>query len=386
MRRQGTVYSRDERADAPEEGIVSHHARSIPWVTIGLLAAFAATFALEVRFAIVPGVARFDIAPATMLALGGIERGLVLDQHQYYRLLTAAFLHGSREHLIGNGVGILWAGYILERHIGHRWLLALFLIGALSGALLSLAYMPPHAVLVGASGGGLALFTALFFCSIRMPTRRARLFTQGRAIIMVILSVVPSSVHPQGMPVSYSSHIGGATAGLIVILIIAACWRDGEDLPRCRWLAGGFSLIVLAVLALGIRGTVASYRAFWVAGSMIPNVALPKTEAEQNDAAPQLLARYPTDPRSHMFMARSLQARRDKIGAEQEYRAAFTLIEAHPGMFGQPFGDTVRAMLAQAINDNGQHAAARDMARPLCTVPSLDPRQAVVLKRLKLCD
>ncbi len=366
--------------------VAGHNARSIPWATIGLLILFGAVFALEVHFTIVPGIARFDIAPATMLALGGIEREMVLEQHEYSRLLTAAFLHANREHLIGNGLGILWAGHILERHIGHRWFLALFLIGAVSGALASLAVMPPHTILVGASGGGLALFTALFFCSLRMPTSRARLFTQGRAIVMVILSVVPSAVHPQGISVSYTSHIGGAIAGLIVILIIAACWRDGEDLPRCRWFAGGISVIAFAVMALGIRGTIANYSAFWVAGSMIPNAALPRTEAEQNDLAPTLLARYPSDPRSHMFMARSLQIRRDKIGAEREYRAAFALIQTHPERFGQPFGDTVRAMLAQAMNDNGQHGAARDVAQALCTGPSMDTRQIATLKRLKLCD
>ncbi len=386
MGRQRTLFLPDERAGAPKQRVVGHNARSIPWATIGLLVLFAAVFALEVHFTIVPGTARFNIAPATMLALGGIEREMVLDRHEYYRVLTAAFLHANREHLIGNGIGILWAGCILERHIGHRWFLALFLIGAVSGALASLAVMPPHAILVGASGGGLALFTALFFCSLRMPTSRARLFTQGRAIVMVILSVVPSAVRPQGISVSYSSHIGGAIAGLIVILIIAACWRDGEDLPRGRWVGGGISLIAFAIMGLGIRGTVANYSAFWVAGSMIPNAALPRTEAEQSDLAPALLARYPSDPRSHMFMARSLQVRHDKIGAEQEYRAAFSLIQTHPDMFGKPFGDTVRAMLAQAMNDNGQHAAARELAQTLCTDPSMDPRQIAVLKRLKLCD
>jgi rhomboid protease GluP len=384
--RQRTILLPDEGAGEPAQRIVRHNARSIPWTTIGLVVLLGAIFALEVHFTVVPGAARFNIAPATMLALGGIEREMVLDQHEYYRLRTAAFLHANREHLIGNGIGILWSGYILERHIGHRWFLALFLIGAVSGAAASVAVMPPHAILVGASGGALALFTALFFCSLRMPTSRARLFTQGRAIVMVILSVVPSAVHPQGISVSYTSHIGGAIAGLIVILIIAACWRDGEDLPRGRWFAGGISMIAFAVMALGIRGTVANYSAFWVAGSMIPNAVLPRTEAEQNDLAPALLARYPSDPRSHMFMARSLQMRHDKIGAEREYRAAFALIQTHPDMFGQPFGDTVRAMLAQAINDNGQHGAARDLAQTLCTNPSMDPRQLGTLKRLKLCD
>jgi rhomboid protease GluP len=137
---------------------------------------------------------------------------------------------------------------------------------------------------------------------------------------------------------------------------------------------------------LGIRGTVANYSAFWVAGSMIPNMALPRTEAEQNDLAPVLLARYPSDPRSHMFMARSLQVRHDKIGAEREYRAAFSLVQTHPDMFGQPFGDSVRAMLAQAMNDNGQHGAARELAQVLCTDPSMDPAEIAALKRLKLCD
>jgi membrane associated rhomboid family serine protease len=77
----------------------------------------------------------------------------VAHRGEFYRLLSASFLHHGPMHLLGNMLSLHWIAPDLERVVGKPLLLALYAAGALGGGMLHLTYGPMGSVLVGASGG-----------------------------------------------------------------------------------------------------------------------------------------------------------------------------------------------------------------------------------------
>src|SRR5581483_4344349 len=115
-----------------------------------ILIALTAVFFAELKYGVGPARA---LTPdhRTLIALGGLSADLVRSG-EWWRIFTAPMLHGSLEHIAMNGFALFLAGWFLEPLIGRRWYAAIFVIGALGGALGSLAANPPQIVTVGASG------------------------------------------------------------------------------------------------------------------------------------------------------------------------------------------------------------------------------------------
>lgn len=147
-----------------------------------------------------------------MLGLGhmdGVLLGVVAGE--WYRLITAALLHGSVFHLLFNGYAMYVLGTQLERWLGHGRFLALWVLGALSGSVLSLL-VAPHQLSVGASGAIFALFGAVFVVG-----RRLRLDLRMVGVLLVV-NLVLTFLVPQ---ISWTAHIGGLVAGFLVGAVFA---------------------------------------------------------------------------------------------------------------------------------------------------------------------
>ena len=83
--------------------------------------------------------------PVIVSPWGGLAEG------EWWRLITAAFLHGSLLHIALNMV-VLWViGAPVEEALGRGCFLALYLISGLAGSAGALLF-DPNAITVGASG------------------------------------------------------------------------------------------------------------------------------------------------------------------------------------------------------------------------------------------
>src|SRR5687767_3050193 len=116
--------------------------RRAPPLTIGLIVLLGLMFAGEVR-----GRA-LDSLPA-IVAAGALDASAVAAG-QYWRLLSATFLHGSFEHLAGNAIALYILGMVCEHGFGRGQFLVLYVVSGLAGSLMSLA--TSAAPSVGASG------------------------------------------------------------------------------------------------------------------------------------------------------------------------------------------------------------------------------------------
>jgi membrane associated rhomboid family serine protease len=155
--------------------------------------------------------------------------------HQYYRLLTAAFLHVNLLHIAVNMYSLCLLGPPLEALLGRVRYLALFVVGAVGGTTLSYLVNGPGAASVGASTALFAFLAASFVIVRRLRgNTRAILSTVGFNLVLTFS--VPW--------IDKWGHLGGLAVGVLVGLVFA-------HVPARRaWLQAAAVAGVLALLVV----------------------------------------------------------------------------------------------------------------------------------------
>jgi rhomboid protease GluP len=353
-------------------------APSFPWLTASILAVLSAIFAGEIVFGIGPWRDLLQPSITTLIAFGGLVPDLVLRYGEWYRLLSAPFLHADVGHLVMNGIALYLAGRTLERLVGRAWFGAAYVVGALTGSLLSLALNSNSLVSVGASGAIMGVFAVMLVVSIHFPHGPIRTGLQMNALYVLVPSLLPLAGAFQGHKVDYAAHFGGAIGGAAVGLLLLAIWSRDHALPGFR----------RAALALGLAGVVAlTYPALSVVqayqslSELIPAEKFPRTNAEVMAHATDLIADYPNDPRPRLFRAASLLDAGDVAGAEREARAGL----AHEGlwrpMLSADIDTRLRTILSIAIVTTHPDEALAT-ARPLCASTDRWVRSSLTAKKL----
>jgi rhomboid protease GluP len=168
-----------------------------------------------------------DPALEFSMRLGGANnRDFVLVEGEYYRLLTSMFLHGGLAHITFNMLSLYVIGRSIEALYGHVRFVAIYLLGGLTGALLS-AFLS-NTLSVGASGAVFALFAAEM---VYIYNHRKLLGdfgrTQLRQLIMVLVVNLAigliSSLNLGSVAIDNWAHIGGFLCGLLL------AWFIGPD-------------------------------------------------------------------------------------------------------------------------------------------------------------
>lgn len=359
---------------------------TVPLVTYGLLVVLAGIYALEAAFAVVPGPWS-EVDLPTLMALGGVSRKAVLTDGEWYRVFTAPFLHGNIGHLIGNGFALILGGRFLEPFLGRLWFFALFILGGVGGSLMSLALNPPMLLSVGASGALMGLFAAIFVASFSLPrgtVDRRRL--QLNSLQILIPSLYPLLWGPNVGHVDYAAHFGGAVVGALIGLQLQTWWAQDRTQAPFQRLAATIGLISVPVLGVAALMVSLNYPNYKI--GFIPSAELPKTVADISGLAPILVAKYPNDPRSHLFLAKRHLASKNMEGAERELRTALALMDGHGPMFSDEMNIAVRTTLAAVLIDQGRQGEAKGVVRPICT-NAADDRLTPLLKAMAsyhLCD
>ncbi|MEY2494479.1 MAG: hypothetical protein QOJ45_971 [Verrucomicrobiota bacterium] len=153
---------------------------------------------------------------AGLLGLGALPDGGQIH-HEYWRFLTAGFLHYDPTHLVLNTLLLLLIGPIVERRAGTPWLLLIFLSGSLTsciGMFVKHLLWPSQGVSLGASGGMFALLGAALVLVFRLPSQK-RLVRIRLIVVLVVglgYSVLPG--------ISMVGHIVGLVVGTTIALLI----------------------------------------------------------------------------------------------------------------------------------------------------------------------
>ena len=176
----------------------------------------------------------------------------VLESGEVWRLLTYGFLHLGFTHLALNLLFMVYAGWNLERAMGRRNLLTLYLFSVIVGGLLSLA-MSPGRPSLGASGGDFGLIAASVVFGWkhedRLPAFARKYF--GWAILPYL--VYPLCLGLLSTTVDNWGHLGGLLGGAAM-----ATWLQPEAFSRFRT---GNRRVRLGALAAALLG--AGALAWW---------------------------------------------------------------------------------------------------------------------------
>jgi rhomboid protease GluP len=179
-------------------------------------------------------------SPEQVLHWGGENTGLVLVYGEWWRILTAMFVHVGVWH-IGVNMWCLWnLGLLAEPLMGWAGVLAVYVLTGAAGDLLSTLYNWVHfngawfkfhdigvfPVGAGASGAifGIAGALILLLKPQRLPMvpereiKRLRRSVIYFAVINLVLGAgifVGASAMHSGLNIDLSAHIGGLASGLL---------------------------------------------------------------------------------------------------------------------------------------------------------------------------
>lgn len=364
--------------------IVAASERSFPILTTLILAVLIAVFAMEAQYGVSFGKDKLSPTIATLVALGGLSGSLVHQGGDWWRLLSAPFLHVNPAHLLMNAVALFIAGRKLEHLVGSAWFGAIYVVAALCGAQASLVLNAPSIVTVGASGAIMGLFAAMMVISYRFPPGPIRNDLLKNAIYVLIPSLLPLTNVAHGEKVDYAAHFGGAMGGVIMGFLILKIWRDQDTTPRFVRYAMAVGIAGIIAFAYPILPLVNKYPTMVFAASMIPADKIPASSASFNAQATALLAQYPRDPRVHLAASSKLFDAHDLDGAAREARLGLAEEAAWRPLFNEKMGWSLRTILALAtIQTDPQQA--KETARPVCDA-NKDGQYRRILDPPKLCD
>jgi len=167
----------------------------------------------------------------------------------WWRLITAAFLHGNLLH-IGFNMFVLYAvGSAVEVFLGPLRYLALYLVSGLAGSAGALV-ATPNGVTVGASGAIFGIFGALLIIEYQQTGSLA-----GQAMSLIAINLLISFTVPN---ISYGGHIGGLIGGILVTLALSRFGRGHVAYGRPGLVGiGGLVLVAVASIAVSywrVRG------------------------------------------------------------------------------------------------------------------------------------
>jgi membrane associated rhomboid family serine protease len=184
-------------------------------------------------------------ARGALLIQGQLASGELvgLAEGEWWRLLTAAFLHAGIIHLGFNMLMLWWIGAPLEEAMGRARFLLLYAVSGLAGSAGALM-LSPDAVTVGASGAVFGLLGAAFVLE-----RQAGI-TAGPVLTIIILNLAITFLVPR---ISIGGHLGGLAGGALAMLAFS---RFG----RGHALYGRLGAVGLAgVVAVGIASVAVAY-------------------------------------------------------------------------------------------------------------------------------
>ncbi len=181
--------------------------RMLPPLTLLLIACCVAMFAWEIASGALSD--KDSIVAAGALTRDGVLAG------EWWRLISAPFLHAGPDHLIGNCLVLYIVGLACEHALGFAQTAVVYFTSALTGAGLSMAFRPGPSV--GASG---AIFGVLASVVVVLIRYRHQFYVRDKRIAVVLAAwaawqVLTGLASPF---IDNFAHLGGIAGGALVTL------------------------------------------------------------------------------------------------------------------------------------------------------------------------
>jgi membrane associated rhomboid family serine protease len=231
-----------------------------PWITSAVVFANVVIFVATAL-----ALKRLDLSAAPQMITWGANFAPLTLHGQWWRLLSALFLHGNIAHVFFNMWALWNVGRLTERLYGNWAFAFLYLAcGVLSG-LASIVWDPSRAT-IGASGAIFGIFAAVIVFSLHPRIRGAVKVPAAlwvSTLVFALYNLAAGFFYPG---VDNAAHVGGVLSGVI----LGACLVRPLDLKvRSRFPVK--NMVVATVLA-----TIAGVAAVWQATGLGDQLTAPE--------------------------------------------------------------------------------------------------------------
>jgi rhomboid protease GluP len=204
---------------------------------------YAATTLFSMRMT--NGEAVMNVDGQTLFLFGAKAPEYILAG-QWWRLITAGFLHGGILHILMNSWIIFDLGATVEEAYGTSRFLVIYFVSTIGGFLASTWYTP--ALSVGASAALFGLIGAMIAAGMRSSTPLASAvrahYTQW-AIWGLVIGFMP------GLRIDNAAHIGGLAAGF-GLSYLAGTQPAYESWTEKLWKLSAAFAVLITVAAFGM--------------------------------------------------------------------------------------------------------------------------------------
>ena len=211
-------------------------ARNVGWIAKGLVALNVGIYLLQLAQG-APVQAN-----AGSIFFNGALFGPAVADGDWWRLITAAFLHYGPIHLAMNMIALWLFGPALEAALGSARFLLLYVAAGLAGSAGALL-ATPDAVTVGASGAIYGVFGAILVLE-----RQGTYVFGGSVIPMLVINFAFTLFIPG---ISKGGHVGGFVGGALAILVLSRFGRQRVVHARNDVL-GYAGLVAIGVLSVAV--------------------------------------------------------------------------------------------------------------------------------------
>lgn len=197
-------------------------------------------------------VKNFFIQSDIVFLLFGAQYGPLVSLGQWYRIVTAMFMHGGFLHLAFNMYALYILGSNAEALYGTYKFLSFYLLSGIVGNIAT-QFFYYDSLSVGASGAIFGLVGALFGAGFRKDTPFYLKPLTGSALLpMIILNIVLGFMPGSG--INNAAHIGGLVTGMILgrALPVYTSYRSEKVWKIIAYALVGITILSYVLLIIGL--------------------------------------------------------------------------------------------------------------------------------------
>ncbi|MEA1885199.1 MAG: rhomboid family intramembrane serine protease [Thermotogota bacterium] len=176
----------------------------------------------------------------------GAQYGPLVASGEWYRLITANFLHGGLMHIFFNSYALFYFGIVVEKIYSSQKFIFIYLISGVVGNLLTQVFYT-NVPSVGASGAIFGLVGLMFSAGISGNMRGRLSGFSGTALLPMILINLFLGFTVPG--INNIAHIGGLGTGFLLGFLISPN-PEFRIWQKKLWLTLKYLCIILIILSI----------------------------------------------------------------------------------------------------------------------------------------
>ena len=168
----------------------------------------------------------------------------IRNYHEFYRIITGTFLHGSIFHLLSNCYALYIVGSQIESFYGKKKFLIIYLFSAICGSMLSITLSQYASI--GASGAIFGLMGSLLYFGYHYRVYLGSTW-KSNIVPVIVINLILGFIVPG---IDYFGHIGGLIGGVLISMAVGLKYK-----PNKRDRVNGIilsSLFLIFLIYLGI--------------------------------------------------------------------------------------------------------------------------------------